>query len=504
MPKDIVIEPVIGRDERDIQKGIIESTEATETMIVDMTEIENEIATAEASATDRHRHRDDRRERDRDRDRDRDRERERRDRERERDRSRRMDTIGSERRHRSTVNLDDVVPINERKRRMTMWDVKPKDYENVTAEQAKLSGLFPLPGAPRQANANPAEMQAALQNGENSLLQQLASAANLQPSHSRQSKRVLVSELPSIDNEQLLVDFFNNLIGSIAREANEQEPVSVWQFSNNKRTVLLEFKQAEDATIAVAFNGVEYSGAKITIRRPKDYVVPEKSTDDAEPALSSILKIVRDSTEKISIANIPVYLTEDQILELLKEFGQLRAFTLLKDRDSGESKGLAFCEFVDKQITEIACEGLNGMELGEHELSVRRACEGIEQHAPTGVSNITAMAELANAKSSTGTSRVLQLLNMITTEDLNDPDDYEDIKEDVMEECVKFGQVIDLKIPRPTFSNKDPPGVGRIFVRFADEKACTAALESLAGRKFADRTVVTTYFSEENYEVEAF
>lgn len=39
-----------------------------------------------------------------------------------------------------TPDLTDIIPINERKRRMTMWDIKPQGYENVTAEQAKLSG----------------------------------------------------------------------------------------------------------------------------------------------------------------------------------------------------------------------------------------------------------------------------------------------------------------------------------------------------------------------------
>ena len=40
-----------------------------------------------------------------------------------------------------TPDLTDVVPILERKRRMTQWDIKPPGYENVTAEQAKLSGM---------------------------------------------------------------------------------------------------------------------------------------------------------------------------------------------------------------------------------------------------------------------------------------------------------------------------------------------------------------------------
>lgn len=39
-----------------------------------------------------------------------------------------------------TPDLTDIAPITERKRRLTQWDIKPPGYENVTAEQAKLSG----------------------------------------------------------------------------------------------------------------------------------------------------------------------------------------------------------------------------------------------------------------------------------------------------------------------------------------------------------------------------
>ena len=41
-----------------------------------------------------------------------------------------------------TPDLTDIVPITERKRRMTQWDIKPQGWENVTAEQAKLSGML--------------------------------------------------------------------------------------------------------------------------------------------------------------------------------------------------------------------------------------------------------------------------------------------------------------------------------------------------------------------------
>lgn len=71
-----------------------------------------------------------------------------------------------------------------------------------------------------------------------------------------------------------------------------------------------------------------------------------------------------------------------------------------------------------------------------------------------------------------------------------------EICDDVQEECSKFGRVIEVKIPRPTGGSRQSPGVGKIFVKFDTIESTTAALKSLAGRKFSDRTVVTTFFSE--------
>lgn len=71
-----------------------------------------------------------------------------------------------------------------------------------------------------------------------------------------------------------------------------------------------------------------------------------------------------------------------------------------------------------------------------------------------------------------------------------------EILEDVKEECEKYGKVLDIKIPRPSGGSRQSAGVGKIFVKFDTPESAGKALRTLAGRKFADRTVVTTYFSE--------
>lgn len=65
-----------------------------------------------------------------------------------------------------------------------------------------------------------------------------------------------------------------------------------------------------------------------------------------------------------------------------------------------------------------------------------------------------------------------------------------------MEEAQKHGQVLEMKIPRPSMGSRQSAGVGKIFIKYSDTTGAKTALQALAGRKFADRTVVTTYFDE--------
>ena len=103
---------------------------------------------------------------------------------------------------------------------------------------------------------------------------------------------------------------------------------------------------------------------------------------------------------------------------------------------------------------------------------------------------------LASEKGVQPLSRVLVLLNMVTGDDLMDADEYDDILQDVKEECDRFGKVLDLQIPRPLGRSGEGPGVGKVFVRFETAEGCAAALKGLAGRKFSERTVVASYYPD--------
>ena len=320
--------------------------------------------------------------------------------------------------------------MNERKRRLTQWDLKPVGYENVTAEQAKLSGMFPLPGAPRQQPMDASRLKAFMDQPAN----QVSNAA-LRPSNARQSKRLFVSNLPRTATEESITQFFNLQLNGL-NVIKGVDPCISASISKDRSFALLEFKAPGDATVALAFDGItmeehitEANGSAdgpikgLEIKRPKDYIVPSADEDAYQDGVLSTE--VPDTANKICVSNIPIYLTDAQVTELLGTFGELKAFVLVVDNGTGESRGIAFCEYVDPAGTSLAVEGLNGMELGDQKLKVSRASIGYTQAASLEMS-VNAMSMFAGTTSNDlEEGRVLQLLNMVTAEELIDNDDYQ-------------------------------------------------------------------------------
>lgn len=221
--------------------------------------------------------------------------------------------------------------------------MKPPGYENVTAEQAKLSGMFPLPGAPRQQPMDPSKLQAFMNQPGGQV-----TSAGLKASNSRQSKRLLVSKIPSATTEESLMAFFNLQLNGL-NAIDNTDPCVLCQFSNDRSFAVLEFKGAPEATVALALDGTSMeaddstNGASngtshgLEIRRPRDYVVPAV-TEEVSFDPEVVSNIVPDSVNKLSITNIPTFLTEEQVIELLAAFGKPKAFTLVKDRHTEESR----------------------------------------------------------------------------------------------------------------------------------------------------------------------
>lgn len=230
-----------------------------------------------------------------------------------------------------TPDLGSFVSILDRPRRLTQWDIKPSGYDGITAEQAKLSGMFPLPGAPRAAPMDPSRLAAFVSPSAGT-----ASASALQPANAKQAKRLFMHNLPLDATSEEIVEFWNLQLNGL-NVVSGPDPCLTAQIANHHEYALVEFKTAEDATVALAMDGISMrdSGAGgpdregLSIRRPKDYITP--SAEGAVYTGEEVSSDVKDSPNKLSIVNIPTYVEESQVRELVETFGKLKAFVLVKD-----------------------------------------------------------------------------------------------------------------------------------------------------------------------------
>lgn len=335
-----------------------------------------------------------------------------------------------------------------------------------------------------------------------------------------------------------MVAFFNEQMLKLKLGTESGEPAVSAQVNIDKGYAFVEFRHPEEATNAMSFDGIVFQGQSLKIRRPKDYTGPDVRPPSNIHVPGVISTNVPDSPHKIFVGGLPTYLTDDQVIELLQAFGELRAFNLVKDTVNGASKGFAFCEYVDTALTDLACQGLNGMELGDRNLVVQRASVGSEKKAQAiaatganagalgGAGMPSSVQQFAGEGGDAGEpTSCMVMLNMVAPEELQDDEEYADIVEDIRDECTKFGTVTDVRVPRPAKESKgaaahqwkrtqdesaasaggeDKPttereGVGRVYVRYAETEHCAQALKAIAGRQFGGRTVICAFLKEDDW-----
>ena len=76
---------------------------------------------------------------------------------------------------------------------------------------------------------------------------------------------------------------------------------------------------------------------------------------------------------KLYVGNLSYSTTEDELRNLFFEAGTVASVALIKDRDSGRSKGFAFIEMSNQAEAQKAIEMFNGRSLGDRELRVSLA-----------------------------------------------------------------------------------------------------------------------------------
>ncbi|HXY18172.1 MAG TPA: RNA-binding protein [Candidatus Nitrosopolaris sp.] len=76
---------------------------------------------------------------------------------------------------------------------------------------------------------------------------------------------------------------------------------------------------------------------------------------------------------KLFVGGLPFATTDDELKELFAAHGSVASATVVRDRDSGRSKGFGFVEFENDDEGKAAETALNGTEFGGRTISVAMA-----------------------------------------------------------------------------------------------------------------------------------
>ncbi len=76
---------------------------------------------------------------------------------------------------------------------------------------------------------------------------------------------------------------------------------------------------------------------------------------------------------RIYLGNLPYSSTEEEIEEVFRRHGDVESVTIIRDRDTGRSKGFGFVEMPESGAAQSAINALNGQEMGGRVLTVNEA-----------------------------------------------------------------------------------------------------------------------------------
>ncbi len=76
---------------------------------------------------------------------------------------------------------------------------------------------------------------------------------------------------------------------------------------------------------------------------------------------------------KLFVGGLPFSTTDDELQDLFAAHGKVASATVVKDRDTGRSKGFGFVEFENDDEGKAAEKALNGSDMGGRSITVNEA-----------------------------------------------------------------------------------------------------------------------------------
>ena len=228
----------------------------------------------------------------------------------------------------------------------------------------------------------------------------------------------------------------------------------------------------------------------------------------------ALLPTAQNTDKKLYIGNLPSGMTPPSLIKMLN----LTLQTLKPDDFSKEQPVIGawvspdgHYAFVEFRTAEEATKGfvLNGFKIMGVPLKIGRpkTYQGLTSTLEESGPSNTVASILMKSKNKVQIkkykvimpTKVICLNSIIKGLDIEEEEKYNEIKEDLKNECEKYGKVLDVFMPRKDVEDNETPGMGNAYVMFDNVEESKLARKFLSMKKFNNKLIYIQYVPEDNF-----
>jgi hypothetical protein len=325
------------------------------------------------------------------------------------------------------------------------------------------------------------------------------------------NRELFVGNTPPGTSELLLMQFLNSAMRRIQLCAQHETPIATCRV--NQKFAFIECSSGDMADKALNMNGIPFLGAILKVSRPSKYAGQggqqhyktwQELTGQSIPAGAVLDASAEEKVNReLFVGNTTPEMTESMIREFLGNamlqvgLNVMPGNPITACRVSGK---FAFIELRTPQEAASALN-LNNIPYLGAQLRVGRPSKWAGADKPHGnwedilakymSGELSMPQEQYLPPQGEPSSRIVELRNMLTMQDLQVEAEYQEIMADTREECGQFGDLKELIIPRA-----NETGATKIFLEYSSPQDAAKAIQNLAGRTFDGRSVEASYYDE--------
>ncbi|CAN6992195.1 unnamed protein product [Brassica oleracea var. botrytis] len=358
----------------------------------------------------------------------------------------------------------------------------------------------------------------------------------------RDQRTVFAYQMPLKATERDVYEFFS--------KAGKVRDVRLIMDRNSRRSKgvgYIEFYDVMSVPMAIAMSGQLFLGQPVMVKPSEAEKNLAQSTTTAGGGTGPV-------DRKLYVGNLHFNMTELQLRQIFEPFGPVELVQLPCDLETGQCKGFGFIQFAQVEHSKAAQIALNGkLEIAGRTIKVSSVADhigtqdgnpksadfddddggGLALNAQSRVLLMqkldrTGLAASIGVPALNGTAinqpgmnpgfptsvlPTTPLLPSVVTEPIGQPSEClllknmfdpatetelnfdEDIKEDVGDECSKYGEVKHIYV--------DKNSAGFVYLRFESVQAAMAAQRAMHTRWFAQKMISATFLPPHEYEARA-